>query len=121
MPTWYRAVRLLIGPLLALLICQTAASGQRQVAAAAFATAAVGTLAAQDFDAAGGCPTRFDYEVLAGAADSGNLLGLSAYRFRRDTRYSTLPRAGFQRVADRPERAATDCRFHREKTIQQRG
>jgi len=101
----YRAVRLLIGPLLALMICQTAASGQRRATA----------------DAAGGCPTRFDYEVLAGAADSGNLLGLSAYRFRRDTRYSTLPRAGFQRVADRPERAATDCRFHREKTIQQRG
>lgn len=117
----YRAMRLLIGPLLALLICQTADCGQRSAVPAAFATVPADAVAAQDFDADGGCPTRFDYEVLAGAADSGNLLGLSAYRFRRDTRYSTLPLGGFQRVADRPERAATDCRFHREKTMQQRG
>ena len=39
--------------------------------------------------------------VLASAADSGKLLGLSAYRFRRDTRYSAVPLGGFQRVAER--------------------
>jgi hypothetical protein len=82
--------------------------------------AVLSAVAAEDFDAAGVCPTHFDYEVLASAADSGNLLGLSAYRFRRDTRYSTIPLGAFQRVAHHPERAASDCRFHRENALQQR-
>jgi hypothetical protein len=98
MPRLYRVVRLQIGSLLALLICLSSASGQDRMAAD------FGPVAAQDFDAAGGCPTRFDYEVLAGAADSGNLLGLSAYRFRDDTRYN-IPLGVFQCVADRPEGA----------------
>jgi hypothetical protein len=114
MPILYRALRLLMGSVLAASICLTAVSAQGRV------SGEFGIAAVQDFDAAGGCPTRFDYEVLASAADSGNLLGLSAYRFRHDIRYSTLSLGGFQRVAHRPERATTDCRFHREKTLQQR-
>jgi hypothetical protein len=58
-------------------------------------------------DLVGACPTRFDYEVLASAADSGNLIGLSAYRFRRETRYSISPLGEFQRVAER--RADVSC------------
>jgi hypothetical protein len=67
------------------------------------------------------CATRFDYEVLASAADSGNLLSLSAYRFRRETRYSALPLPALERVDFRPEVPPSDCRFHRERTLQQRG
>jgi hypothetical protein len=85
--------RLLIGSLMGLSLCLTAASGR--------ALEDFGAAAAGDLDAATGCPTRFDYEVLAGAADSGKLLGLSAYRFRRGTRYSAVPLGGFQRVAER--------------------
>ena len=110
-----RALRLPIGSLLALSMCLTTASGQGRLRAGS------STVAAPDFDAAGECPTRFDYEVLASAADSGNFLGLSGYRFRRDIRYSTLPLGGLERVVYRPESAATDCRLHGEKTIQQRG
>jgi hypothetical protein len=67
------------------------------------------------------CATRFDYEVLASAADSGNLLSLSAYRFRRETRYSSLPLPAIERVDFRPDLGLSDCRFHRERTLQQRG
>jgi hypothetical protein len=67
-----------------------------------------------------GCPTRFDYEVLASAADSGNLLSLSAYRFRRDTSYSSVPITGLQRVVFRSTFAASDCGLPRETILQQR-
>jgi hypothetical protein len=90
----HRTARFLIGSLMGLLLCLTAASGQ---GLEGFAAAAAGGL-----DPAAGCPTRFDFEVLASAADSGKLLDLSAYRFRRETRYSAVVRlGGFQRVAER--------------------
>jgi hypothetical protein len=89
----HRWARLLIRSLMGLALCLSAASGQ---GLEDFGAAAVG-----DFDPAAGCPTRLDYEVLASAADSGKLLGLSAYRFRRGTRYSAVPLGGFQRVAER--------------------
>lgn len=42
-----------------------------------------------------GCPTHFDYVVLASIADSGKLLNLSAYRFQRHTsRCVTVQRGG---------------------------
>jgi hypothetical protein len=85
--------RLLIGSLTGLSLCLTAASGQ---GLEGFGAAVAGGL-----DPAAGCPTRFDFEVLASAADSGKLLDLSAYRFRRETRYSAVPLGGFQRVAER--------------------
>jgi hypothetical protein len=81
-----RTARFLIAPLMGLALCLTTASGQ-----------ALRGFGAPDLDP--GCPTRFDYEVLASAADSGNLIGLSSYRFRRETRYSAAPLGEFQRVA----------------------
>jgi len=66
--------------------------------------------------AADGCPTRFDFEVLASAADSGNLLGVSAYRFRRDARYSAIPITGLQRVAF--QSAPTGCQMRRQTALQ---
>lgn len=83
--------RLLVGSLMGL--CLTAASGE---GLEEFSAAGAG-----DLDPAAGCPTRFDFEVLASAADSGKLLGLSIYRFRRETRYRAVPLGGFQRVAAR--------------------
>ena len=49
--------------------------------------------------AAGSCPTRFDYVVLASFADAPNLLSLSNYRFRSETGFSSVPLTGLQRVA----------------------
>lgn len=46
-----------------------------------------------------GCPTRFDYVVLASFADSLSLLSLSSYRFRSQVGFSSIPLTGFQRVA----------------------
>jgi hypothetical protein len=89
----HRTARLLIGSLIGLSLCLTAVSGH--------GLEGFGAAAAAGLDPAAVCPTRFDFEVLAGAADSGKLLGLSAYRFRRETRYSTAPLGGFQRVAER--------------------
>jgi hypothetical protein len=94
----HRTARLLIESLAGLSLCLTTASGQ---GLESFAARAAGGL-----DPADGCPTRFDFEVLASAADSGKLLDLSAYRFRRQTRYSAARVGGFQRVgARRPELA----------------
>jgi len=98
--------RRLIGSLMGLSIGLALAVGQERGAAA--------------FDGSVGCPTRFDYEVLASAADSGNLLSLSAYRFRRDTGYSSVPITGLQRIAFRPDLAMSDCLFRRQTILQQR-
>ena len=103
---WVYRMRRLIGSSLGLSICLTVAMGQER--------------AAPDFNAFAGCPTRFDYEVLASAADSGNLLALSGYRFRRDTSYSSIPLRGLQRVAFRSDLALPDCRLRRGRTLQQR-
>jgi hypothetical protein len=86
-----RTAKLLIDSLAGLSLCLTTASGQGQER---FGAAAGGSL-----DPAAACPTRFDFEVLASAADSGKLLDLSAYRFRGETRYSIVRLGGFQRVA----------------------
>jgi hypothetical protein len=88
----HHPARLAIRSLMGLWLCLTAVSGQ---GLERFGAAAAGGL-----DPGAGCPTRFDFEVLASAADSGKLLNLSAYRFRRDTRYSAVPLGGFQRVAE---------------------
>jgi len=56
------------------------------------------------------CPTRFDYLVLASFADAASLLSLSAYHFRSDVRFSTIPLAGSMRVDYRIESGAGDCR-----------
>jgi hypothetical protein len=88
----HRTARLLIESMLGLSLCLPAASGQGMEGWVA---------AAGGLHPADGCPTRFDFEVLASAADSGKLLDLSAYRFRRQTRYSAAPLGGFQRVAGR--------------------
>ena len=88
--------RLLIVPWIGLSLCLTTAAGR---SLEDLSVAGAGYL-----DATAGCPTRFDYEVLASAADSGNLIGLSTYRFRRETRYSAARLGEFQRVADwRPQ------------------
>jgi hypothetical protein len=90
--------KLLIESLAGLSLCLATASGQ---GLDRFGAAAPGSL-----DPAAACPTRFDFEVLASAADSGKLLDLSAYRFRGETRYSAARLGGFQRVAlRRPELA----------------
>lgn len=86
-----RTAKLLIESLAGLSLCLTAASGQELQ----------GFVAMGGLDPAAACPTRFDFEVLASAADSGKLLGLSAYRFRGETRYSAVRLGGFQRVAAR--------------------
>jgi hypothetical protein len=78
-------------------LCLPAASGQGLEAAAA----------GGGLDPAAGCPTRFDFKVLASAADSGKLLDLSAYRFRRETRSSAVPLGAFQRVGER--RGELEC------------
>ena len=83
--------KLLIESLAGLSLCLASASGQ---GLEGFGAAATGTL-----DPAAACPTRFDFEVLASAADSGKLLDLSAYRFRGETRYSAVRLGGFQRAA----------------------
>jgi hypothetical protein len=83
-------------------------------------TAAVGEERGANPNTSAECPTRFDYEVLASAADSGNLLTLSMYRFRSDTSYSSIPITGLQRVAFRSDLVMSDCRFHRQRTLQQR-
>jgi hypothetical protein len=102
----YRARRQL-GSLIGLSMCLTVAAGQER-----------GVIA----EGAGECPTRFDYEVLASAADSGNFLSLSAYRFRHATSYSSLPLPPLERVAFRPDAPTLEaCRFHRQRTLQQRG
>jgi hypothetical protein len=72
---WYRTARLLIGSFMGLSLSLTAASGQGLLGS--------GAAAAGGFEPSAGWPTRFDFEVLASAADSGKLLDLSAYRFRR--------------------------------------
>lgn len=93
-----RTAKLLIESLAGLSLCLTTASGQGLERFGA-AAAAAGSL-----DPAATCPTRFDFEVLASAADSGKLLDLSAYRFRGATRYSAVRLGGFQRIAlRRPE------------------
>jgi hypothetical protein len=89
----HHPARLLVGSLIGLSLCLTAASGG--------GLEDFGARAAGDLDPAPGCPTRFDYEVLASAADSGKFIGLSVYRFRRETRYSAAPLGEFQRVAAR--------------------
>jgi hypothetical protein len=61
--------------------------------------------------AAGPCPTRFDYLVLASFADTESLLGLSSYRFRSAVGFSTVPLTGSLRVDYRVESSAADCRF----------
>jgi hypothetical protein len=78
--------RLLIESLIGLALCLTAASGQ--------GLDEVGAVAMGGLDTSAGCPTRFDFEVLASAADSGKLLDLSAYRFRRKTARHELPCQG---------------------------
>jgi hypothetical protein len=88
-----RTARLLIGSLMGLSLWLPAASGQ--------GLEGFGAAWAGDLDPAARCPTRFDFEVLASAADSGKLLDLSAYQFRRETRYSAVPLSGFQRVGGR--------------------
>ncbi len=90
--------KLLIESLAGVSLCLTAASGQ---GFEGFDAVAMGSV-----DPAAACPTRFDFEVLASAADSGKLLDLSAYRFRGETRYSPERLGGFQRVAARPRESA---------------
>jgi hypothetical protein len=87
----HRTAKLLIESLAGLSLCLTTASGQ--------GLERVGAAAPDILDPAAACPTRFDFEVLASAADSGKLLDLSAYRFRGATRYSAVRLGGFQRVA----------------------
>jgi hypothetical protein len=62
--------------------------------------------------AAGPCPTRFDYLVLASFADAPGLLSLSTYRFRSRVGFSTIPLAGLIRIDYRVESRAGDCRYH---------
>ncbi len=62
--------------------------------------------------AAGRCPTRFDYLVLASLADAPGLLSLSTYRFRSKVGFSTLPLAVLIRVDYRIESSTGDCRYH---------
>lgn len=72
----HRTARVLIESLMGLSLCLTAACGQ---GLQELGTVATGSRAPV-------CPTRFDFEVLASAADSGKLLNLSAYRFQRAPR-----------------------------------
>jgi hypothetical protein len=94
----HRTAKLLIESPAGLSLCLTAASGH---GLQGFDAAAMGSL-----DRAAACPTHFDFEVLASAADSGKLLDLSAYRFRGETRYSAARLSGFQRVAARDPQPA---------------
>jgi hypothetical protein len=68
-----------------------------------------------------GCPTPLDWVVLASLADSGNWVGLSTYRSEGhiDWQFSSL--ASAQMVVYSEDRAAFDCRVHREQTRQQNG
>jgi hypothetical protein len=58
----------------------------------------------------GPCPTRFDYLVIASFADAPSLLGLSAYHFRSELSFRTLPLAGLLRVDYEVAPRAGDCR-----------
>jgi hypothetical protein len=71
----HRTAKLLIESVVGLSLCLTAASGQ--------GLEQLGAVAGGNLDPAAARPTHFDFEVLASAADSGKLLDLSAYRFRR--------------------------------------
>jgi hypothetical protein len=62
--------------------------------------------------AAGPCPTRFDYLVLASFADAPGLWSLSTYRFRSKVGFSTIPLGGLIRIDYRVESGAGDCRYH---------
>jgi hypothetical protein len=74
---------------------------------------APGVAATLDSDAdlaAGPCPTRFDYLVLASFADAPSLLSLSTYHFRSEVGFSTIPLTGLLRVDYQVGPGAGDCR-----------
>jgi hypothetical protein len=99
----------------------------KSVVIALCATAALGVGAASGHPSARathaveGCPTHFDYVVLASLADSGNWLGLSTYRSegRIDWRFS--PSMRVQNVVYGEGRAGFDCRLPGEQTREQSG
>jgi hypothetical protein len=96
-----------IGVSLALTLGLSAASGRQT--------------AARPTDEEGGCPTHFDYVVLASLADSGNWMGLSTYRFERRIDWKFLPKTGVQHVLYSVDRARSGCGLHRQQTGQQSG
>jgi hypothetical protein len=76
-----------------------------------------------DWDlAAGPCPTRFDYVVLASFADASNLLSLSTYHFRSEISFGSTPVTSWQRVDFKVlEPADGDCRSRSVSLRQQTG
>jgi hypothetical protein len=56
------------------------------------------------------CPTRFDYLVLASFADAPSLLSLSAYHFRGELGFSSIPLSGLLRTGYTVDSGAAGCR-----------